>query len=91
MLAVKIFEFPNLFYLYAFYPVCMLHSSWMCTFSYVSNMLSSKGTSLFLPATAICLLHLRMPVFTWLPVCVVTFDSEHGMIHNRWLPSSRGL
>lgn len=39
----------------------------------------------------VCCHHLRMCVFTWLQVCVVTFDSEHRMIHSRWLPPSRGV
>lgn len=76
---------------FAFMPfsscVCLIAFSWMCTVSYVSNTFSSEGCLCFCQRTVICLLHLRMPVFTRLQVCVITFQSEHGMIHSRWLPS----
>lgn len=59
-------------------------------FSHASKTFNSQGYLCFYQQLRfVSCHHVRSPVFTWLQVCVVTFDSEYGMIHSRWLPPSK--
>lgn len=58
-------------------------------FSSLLNTFCNEGMCLFPSVASIFVQHLCTCVFTWLQMSAVAFAWEHGVIHSRWLPSSK--